>query len=154
MTTTISNADDTIDSRDVIERLEELTAERDAAQDRFDECTEAYSFCNSAGTEEGPEWDELQTARDDLNTWLGENGDELAALQSLAEQGEQYAPDWACGEQLIRDSYFEQAMDEMVADCYELPKDLPFWMTVTYDYDALRQDYTEIDFDGVAYLIR
>jgi hypothetical protein len=45
-------------------------------------------------------------------------------------------------------------MDEMVSECYELPKDLPFWMTITYDYDALRQDYTKLDFDGVAYFVR
>lgn len=154
MSNNISNTDGTIDSRDVIERLEELTAERDAAQDHFDECTETYSFHNSAGTEDGPEWEDYKTARDELNAWLSENGDEYVTLQSLAEQGERYASDWNYGEQLIRDSYFESAMDEMVADCYELPKDLPSWMIVTYDYDALRQDYTEIDFDGVAYLIR
>ena len=41
-----------------------------------------------------------------------------------------------------------------VADCYTLPKDLPFWMTITYDYDALKQDYTGVDFNGVTYYVR
>ena len=41
----------------------------------------------------------------------------------------------------------------MVADCYAMPE-LPSFMTVTLDYDALEQDYTSVDFDGVEYLIR
>jgi len=44
-------------------------------------------------------------------------------------------------------------MDDMIEDCYELPK-LPSFMTVVLDYVALRMDYTAIDFDGVTYLIR
>ena len=136
----ISNTDDTIYSRDVIERLEELQAELIEARD------------DSGSTTEIDVW--INDMADDENGMFQDAAKEYMALQSLAGQGEQYAPDWNYGEQLIRDSYFESAMDEMVADCYELPKDLPSWMIVTYDYDALRQDYTEIDFDGVAYLIR
>lgn len=120
---TISNMDDVIDSRDVIDRLEQLQAEYDG-------------FENDSEIKNWPD--------------LGE----YTALSSLAEQGEQSAPDWNYGEQLIRESYFEQAMDEMVADYYELPKDLPSWMNITYDYEALKQDYTEVDYGGVTYLIR
>lgn len=138
MTTVISNTDDSIDSRDVIERLEELRGELESYHDE-QETTLSFEYALQDAANFPDHADEFA---------------EYATLQSLAEQGEQYAPDWNYGEQLIRDSYFEQAMDEMVADCYELPKDLPFWMIVTYDYDALRQDYTEIDFDGVTYLIR
>lgn len=79
---------------------------------------------------------------------------ELCTLSDLAEEGEQYASDWSYGEQLIQRAYFKQAMDDMVADCYEMPKDMPFWMSIELDYDALEQDYTSLDFDGIEYLIR
>ena len=134
MSNAISNTDDTIDSRDVIERIEELEAERDSYNEEsekgyLESVEEIAAFDNS------------------------EEGQELTALKKLAEQGET-VDDWEHGVQLIHEDYFETAMDDMVTECYELPKALPFWMTITYDYDALKQDCTEVDFDGQTYYVR
>jgi hypothetical protein len=115
---TISNMDDIIDSRDIIERLQELE----------DKCEMSYL-----------DYDEYE---------------EYATLYYLAEECSSLSADWKYGEQLIRRSYFETYMDEMVGDCYELPKDLPWWMSIKLDYNALEQDYTSVYFDGVEYLIR
>ena len=102
--------------------------------------------------------EDLRAERDDMgDAWEAgrpEDASELAALEALQLEAEDYAPDWTYGTQLIRRSYFAQAMDEMVQECYERPKNLPSWMTITYDYDALEQDYTSVDFDGVEYLVR
>lgn len=136
MTNTISNMDDTIDSRDVIERIAELQDERDALQD-------AYDVADTA--------DASDAARRALDNW--EDAEELTALQALQGDASGYCPDWTYGAQLIRDSYFEQAMDEMIADCYTLPE-IPSFMTITLDYTALQQDYTACDFDGVTYWVR
>jgi hypothetical protein len=46
------------------------------------------------------------------------------------------------------------AMDEMVADCYEVPKNLPSFMTITLDYVALQQDYSTVEIDGTTYFYR
>lgn len=83
-----------------------------------------------------------------------EESKELEVLKALADECADYASDWQYGETLIHRSYFESYMDEMVEDCYELPKDLPYWMSIKLDYDALEQDYTSVDFDGEEYLIR
>ena len=142
--TTIDNTDDTIDSRDVITRIEELESDYQDLEDQRDE-TEG----DDARMTERNELDEK------IKEWkIGSDGLELEALKDLASQGENSADDWGHGVQLIRDSYFEQAMDEMVSECYEPPKDWPFWMTITYDYDALKQDYTSVDFDGETYWVR
>ncbi len=45
-------------------------------------------------------------------------------------------------------------MDELLEECGDIPRDLPSYLTITVDYDALKQDYTTIDFDGVTFLIR
>ena len=127
MANAISNLDDTIDSRDVIARIEEL--EETLAGDYV--LDGAYSV----------------EATDTIKK-------ELITLKVLAEQGEKYAPDWGYGVQLIHEDYFETAMDEMLEDCGDIPRDLPGWMTITYDYDALKQDYTAIDFNGQTYYIR
>ena len=141
MTNVISNTDNTIDSRDVIARIEELEAEREdlrSAMDDHNTDSDAYEEANAALKD----FDE------------SEEGKELIALKALAEQGEDYAPDWKYGAQLIREDYFETAMDEMLEDCGDIPRDLPSYLTITVDYDALKQDYTELDFDGQTYYIR
>ena len=141
MTNVISNLDDTIDSRDVIARIEELEAEREdlrSAMDDHNTDSDAYEEANAALKE----FDN------------SEEGQELIALKVLAAQGEDYAPDWKYGAQLIHEDYFETAMDEMLEDCGDIPRDLPSYLTITVDYDALKQDYTAIDFDGQTYYVR
>lgn len=116
--------DDIIDVRDIIERIEELE--------------------NEVPETEGQKW---------------ANCDEYAALTALMEElsgnggDEQWRGDWY-PVTLIRESHFEEYMDEMVADCYEVPKDLPSFMTITLDYVALQMDYTSTEIDGVTYLYR
>lgn len=120
MANTIGNMDDVIDSRDVIERIEELQAMLNDTPDDFGE----------------------------------DDGEELRALLALQEEVKGYCPDWEYGAQLIRDSYFEQAMDEMLEDIGDLPRDLPSYLTITVDYEALQQDYTAVEFDGITYWTR
>lgn len=105
---TISNTDNTIDSRDIIARIKELE----------------------------------------------DDAEELRILTELAEECETLASDWQYGETLIHRDYFETYMDEMIEDCYTLPKDMPSWMSIKLDYVALEQDYSSVDFDGQEYLIR
>ena len=135
-----NNTDDTIDVRDVIERFEELENARDD-----------YTTENSDGYQTiiGADWSRGNP----------EDAAELAALQSLladmAGNGgdEQWRGDWY-PVTLIRGSYFETAMDEMLEDCGDLPKDLPCYLSITVDYKALQMDYTSAEIDGVTYWYR
>ena len=140
MTNAISNLDDTIDSRDVIARIEELEQERADLESELDNAHDDIEVGIAEGTLK--EFDN------------SEEGQELTALKALAKQGKDYVPDWEYGAQIIHEDYFETAMDEMLEDCGDIPKDLPSYLTITVDYDALKQDYTELDFDGQTYYIR
>ena len=154
MTNAISNLDDTIDSRDVIARIEELEAEREDLQDAYEDAA-SEQIESMDDSEEEELKDNRAQALDALEAFNNsEEGQELIALIALAEQGEDYAPDWKYGAQLIREDHFETAMDEMLEDCGDIPRDLPSCLTITVDYDALKQDYTELDFDGQTYYIR
>lgn len=55
---------------------------------------------------------------------------------------------------LIREDQFEGYMDEMLEDIGDLPKDLPCYLKITVDYDALRMDYTEVEIGDHTYLYR
>jgi len=141
-TTAITNDQDVIDSRDVIARIEHLSQLR----------------------QPGPVdlGDDNDVAQDDLFH-------ELAALEALAAEASQYAVDWEYGEALIRDSYFEDYARELAEDCAPSMEAVEmirndgrgeYWPLTftTIDWqaatDALRQDYTSVDFDGVTYWVR
>lgn len=124
----ISNSADIIDSREVVERIEELTSERDYFE---------------------PEGDE---------TWADANPDdaeELAALEALAEEGEG-AADWNHGATLIRDDYFEQYA-RSYADDIGAYNPSATWPLNHIDWKAaaeeLQAGYFNVDYDGVTYWI-
>ncbi len=123
--------DDVIDSRDIIARIEQLSALREP------------------GPVDLGDDDDNATDQDQLFA-------ELAALEALAKQGEDYADDWEYGETLIRDSYFEDYARELAEDIDAVKSDT--WPNNCIDWKRaareLQMDYTAIDFDGVTYWIR
>ena len=133
MRTRPTNSDDVIDSRDVIEAIEELQAEIEAKTHESDD---------EADVEEVAE---LQA--------------ELDALLKLQEQAEGYCADWRHGEQLIRDSYFETYAEELADDCGMVDRKLASqWPYTCIDWERaardLQMDYTSVEFDGVTYWTR
>ena len=164
-----------LDSRSLIERLEELTAERDDILDRKSEAEqrlreaeydlnqlleptegtteeerrEAEIRCRAADLEE-------QKVRAEWESWDAESGDEWKALCEIDETGRASCPDWRYGVCLIREDYFAEHMraDLVETDC--LPKNLPGWFVVDWDATAenLKADYTEIEVMGATYLAR
>lgn len=155
MTHTISNSDDVIDSRDVIQRLEELKEERDDLERAIDEAKEELESADG-DEERGIVLEAIESAVEALKDWDSDNKAELDALQSLNDEAEGYADDWKYGATLIRDTYFTEYCQELLDDIGDLPKDLPSYIVIDWDATAgnLKAGYTEVDFDGTAYLVR
>jgi hypothetical protein len=154
----VNNSQDIIDSRDVIERIEELESERqdlldaiEAAEEARDEAEEgtATLICATSEAEE---------AAAQLIDWdTGPEAEELAALKSLASEGADYAADWEHGETLIRDSYFKDYAMELADDIGAVDHSAAWPMTcIDWDQAAreLKMDYSSIEFSGVTYWIR
>jgi len=144
MIPTISNTDEVIDIRDVIERLEELESEFETAMEEVPD--------NERGNPDNArwrEWDESQEA------------EELKALQSLMDDFKGYGGDkqWR-GDwypiTLIRDDYFEDYTKELLEECGYIPKDFPSWIAIDWEEtaEAVQQDYSSAEFDGVTYWAR
>jgi len=81
--------------------------------------------------------------------------EELTALKALVEQCEDCG-DWEYGEGLIRRSYWVEYVQELLEDCGDIPKDIPWYIAIDWDKTAnnIEADYMAVDFDGVEYLIR
>ena len=168
---TISNTDNVINSRDIIERIDELTgdfqglvddieaAETDAEREMaFDE----LATWLIGHTEIVPDLEALDGITfDDVSEWAeSDDAHELKALLALADEAE-CSPDWLYGDTLIHEDYFTDYIEELINDCYGLPKefnsgDWP-WCHMTIDYaaaaDEAKQDYMEVNFDGATYYI-
>lgn len=82
--------------------------------------------------------------------------DELKALTALQDEAEGYCPDWKFGAALIRESYFTEYTMDMLADIGDLPRDIPHYIAIDEEQTAenIKVDYTEVNFDGVTYLVR
>ncbi len=134
ISTEIDTNADILDVRDIIQRVEELREEREAS----DILPAQYG---------GPD-----------DTWQDERA-ELAMLESFLSEiqgcggDEQWEGEWYPGS-LIADSYFEKAMDELLEDIGDIPRDLPSYLTITIDYDALQSDYSSADLNGTTYWMR
>lgn len=143
----ISNTDDTIDSRDVIARIAELKNTQEEL---------------SSAIREARDDKEEEEAKNVYEDWQGSDEyTELEHLRALQKQAED-SPDWTHGETLINELYFTDYIEELINDCYDLPKELNSgnwpWRHLTIDYEAAaneaKTDYMEVDFDGVTFLIR
>lgn len=148
---TISNKEDLLDSRDIIDRIEEL------AKIQIKAFNEQQSI-------EGD--DDLQIDEDDYNDkhfreWLNQGADleddrsELIALLALNDECENLS-DWKYGETLIHASYWVDYVYDLLRECGDLPKDIPHYIEIDWDATAnnIEQDYMRVDFDGEEYLIR
>ena len=170
------NLEDIIDVRDIIERIEELEGEREDLADALEDAEDVNSerpadwsmlaekaarlaHYDKTGEIQLPVVQAVIDAKNALIEWDKENAQEMQTLTAIMKDlkgyggDEQYRGDWY-PVTLIRYSYFETAMDELIADCYEVPKDLPSFMTITLDYVALQQDYTLTEIDGITYYYR
>ena len=139
MSKMITIIDDVIDSRDVIARIDELTAERDALQAEIDEAKRGAKKAASLA----------------LADWSDENAEELGALVDLADEAD-WSEDWQDGATLIRKTYFTDYCRDLVSDICDLPKDIPDYLVIDWEAtaDNIRTDYRTVSFAGVEYLIR
>lgn len=152
-TTSLDLTADIIDVRDIIARIEELEAEREALSDSVEACEEAYQFHDSGDTRSTPEWRDLLESKDQLSQW-DESGEasELAALTAIMDDlkssggDERWRGDWY-PVTLIRDHYFTDYCRELTQDIGDLPKDIPAYIAIDWDAtaDNLRVDYSSLE---------
>jgi hypothetical protein len=142
MADSINNKYDIIDSREVIERIDELQTEKDDLEQQRDKAVD----------------DDKETAETALADWIDDYDDELKALKALAEGAEGYSEDWHRGATLISDSYFKNYAREMAKDLHGVKIRDAEWPFTCIDWEQaateLQQDYTSVDFDGVDYWVR
>ena len=144
ITQPITNTQDVIDSRDIIERLEDLEGTLEGAHE---------GYVENGGTLSFEEWLSDETIEDCQDEKI-----EYNMLKKFADEAKGYSEDWQYGSTLIRDSYFEDYAKELCEDIGDMPKELPWYIANHIDWEGvareIQMDYTSIDFDGVKYWVR
>lgn len=160
----VSNSDDIIDSRDVINRIEELQGDRGDIESNINEAQEEYDNAKVSADRDGVDFadaEDLEQAITDataeLKQWDEDNGTELKALKELQDEAEGYS-DWGHGAALIRDTYFKRYAIDQADDMHGRAMQDTQWPFTCIDWDKaaeeLQTDYTSVEFDGVTYWIR
>jgi hypothetical protein len=159
--TTLDLSADLIDSRDIIARFEELQDELDNLKEIVNDIAQQIEDAESEELKQDLSKD-LNFATSDITTWNEENLHEYQMLENICKEGADNASDWIHGETLIREDYFVDYTEDLINDCYELPKGIdsgewPFrHMKMNYEdaADEMKYDYTTIEIDGSDYYIR
>lgn len=127
----VDNSQDVLDSRDVVERVEELRDELDH---------EGEDLSGATLYDEDEERAELATLE--------------ALLEQLSWAGSDRPED---GLTLVRDSFFQEYAMELADDLGVLPAEYA-WPTSCIDWvqaaRELQMDYTPVEFAGVTYWVR
>ena len=129
---------DILDSRDLQERIEELETELDALTE------------------------DLEAAEEELDTYDGEDEEDLGELQEELDEllalKDISGAEWRLGIAFIAEADFEEYAQELAADLYGEEIRNASWPFDCIDWEkaanALRQDYSSIDYQGTTYLFR
>ena len=137
---------DNIDTRDLLERLEELQAMRDLVSSLTDNLKDAETDAERKEIE-----DKLASAKYDFDKAEQEELIQLEELQS--DIGESTFRD---GCQLIHPDNFTDAMRDLCEDIGDVPKDIPCYIAIDWDQTAenLKVDYCTVTFQGEDYYWR
>lgn len=131
---------DQFDIRDMIERFEELESEREACETDHDDNPDPKRVAEFDASDDGIEYATIKAFLADVE---GCGGDE------------QWRGSWyPVG--FIAESYFVEAMQELVTDIGDLPRGIPSYLEIDWKRtaDNLRADYSSVDLEGTTYWYR
>lgn len=131
-----TGTEDTFDSREAIERIDELTAE----------------FVDSTDSDPA----DIMSVDDWRHGLTEGDAAELVALIALRDECDTYVSDWTYGETFIHEGYFTAYCMEMLSELEYLPTDMPSWIIIDGDAtaDNMKEDYTAFEFMGSTYYAR
>jgi hypothetical protein len=160
----VNNRRDTLSVSDVLDRIEELEGEREdlagAVDDArgaasllamYDSAAWAFLACWEEARDEAAR--EYSDALQAVAEWdESEDGEELTKLKAFASEFEGCADKH---ETLIRESHFEDYAQQLAEDIGHTATGWPFdYVDWELAADALKQDYSTAEFNGVTYYYR
>lgn len=158
----VSNSDDIIDIRNVIERFEELETERSDFNDLIADQQEIIDDPESSEEDKDDARREIESLHNNIHEWVGDNEHEFNTLKELLDDLAGYGGDhqWR-GEwypvTLIRDSHFRDYAETLADEIGAMDSNAG-WPMNCIDWDEaakqLKMDYSTVEFGEVTYWYR
>ena len=136
-------------TRNLNKRLNELEDEREDLEDEVTTLKDEAKDCDPDEKEECD--DNVTDAIEALNEWDDEYKEELDELYAMRDE----ISEWRHGETLIAEEDFAEYAKELADDSYGVEQHWPF-NHIDWDaaVDALKSDYSSIEYQGTTYLYR
>jgi len=143
-----------LDTRELYKRQCELAEELDSL--KYDvECAQEALEDNEDPDEQEDLVDKLDNAVSDLDIWQAEYQEELDELNALEDE---VGREWMHGETLIDEDEFTDYAEDLAADLHGDAVTDAAWPFSHIDWEAaadeLKQDYSEVEYQGTTYLFR
>lgn len=145
----------TIDTRDLIEeRDSNKQAILDDFNDTFNTELEEYEMIEVYLEDEVAEYITAEEKEEFYSLWK----DEIDKITEVDELEREMSSEFVYGVQMIPNEDFTEYCKELLEDCGDLPRNLPFYIKDNIDWDGvahdLSADYSYVDFRGTNFLYR
>ena len=135
-----------LDTRDLIDEREEL---KQSILDSFLETFPQYEDMTDS-------FEDIRFEEEEIESWKEYWFTELAVIEAIDELEDEVGSEWRYVVTLIEEDEFEDYCEELVTDCGYISRDFPSWIEIDWEATAsnVRQDYSEVDYQGRTYLFR
>ena len=135
-----------LDTRDLSKRREELKEEiLDSFLENFphyQEMTESF--------------EDIRFEEEEIQSWKEDFEDELKEIEEIDTIENELGSEFDYGVALVDVDDFEEYVEDLLDELGYIPKDFPSWIEIDWEATAnnVRQDYTEVEYQGKSYLGR
>lgn len=150
---------DIIDSRDLHDKLTELTDLKENLDELQDEIQSLECDIEDEDLSDD-EVDDLRERLEEMTTEccdLAEKYDQEADsdLNELTTM-ENEVSEWDDGATLIAEEYWVEYVEDMLKDCGDLPQDIPHYIAIDWEQTAenIKEDYSYVEYQGTTYFYR
>lgn len=137
-----------IDTRDLIEKRDELKEEI------LNDWNEKFEDNQIDDFDEIPLNSEDEAEKDFINYWRAE----IEEIEEIDNLEDEIGSEFDFGVFLIDEDDFEEYCEDLVSDIGDLPRDIPSYLYNNIDWsgvaDDIKQDYSEVEYQGITYLYR
>ena len=136
-----------LDTRDLAETRDEL---KQQILDSFLEMFPQYEEMTES-------FEDICFEEEEIESWKSDFENELKQIEEI-DTIENECSEFSYGETLIDEDDFEEYCQEFIEDCGYNSKDMPMIISNNIDWtgiaDDMKQDYSEIEYQGNTYLYR
>ena len=102
-------------------------------------------------------FEDIRFEEEEIESWKSDWEEELKQIEEI-DTIENECSEFSFGETLIDEDDFEEYCQEFIEDCGYISKDMPMIISNNIDWagiaDGMKQDYSEIEYQGNTYLYR